>query len=447
MNFETSCIAAAALALASCSSAFAAPIPASKFAAITASANGLDFLLSHQNADGSFGSNDVDTAAAVIAISNMHTDVQTYPLGPIPLPFGGGFGLGLANPFYRPQAQTAVDRADQNLWLHARVTPISSQPYGDPDVDRSGVGAYWSKAPGPNEFDSVASTAFIARALGAYAHGANVISGGVLAGKSFEMGAQEIIDWFGYGQVDFGSGRGGWYFDANDANAEMSLTGLVVQGLQALEDNFYTTVPSFVRREISHFISNVYDPSTGSYGNFGPILFPSALTDALGISAQRFLGNSASAYQRTLDCIRGACANASPLLTTYSQVFGNDIDNLASVEAYQNIIATALIAPQPDLPDVGLLEDSLAGQLLPLQNADGSWDPRSIGGGFPTVGSVIRATAYNIDSLGDGRFVSQANFSATDTATVPEPSSIVLVVISLAAGISVIRRPGRARNS
>ncbi len=420
--------------------ASAAPITSTQLAAEVSSSSGLDWLLSHQNADGSFGTSDMDTAAAVIAISHLQVSVQTFAAGAIDPAYGGGFGLGLTNPFYRPQASAMLNKAVQNLWSHAEITHISTQPAGNPDVNGSGLGVSWGGG-------SVSDTSFIARAIAAQAPLApanlqtNVITSGVLAGKSFGSGAQDIADWYAYGQTDSGFGRGGWYFGANAGTSEMSLTGAAVEALTALESQMGTTIPYFVRPELSHELNAVYDPVTGSYGLAAPGQYPNAVEDALGLASQFFLGNPPSSQinQKTLACIRGGCPNGNPLLTDYSQSFGTDLD--LSVEVLQNMIATALTSsPAGYLPDAYALQDELTQQLLPLQNSDGSWTPRVSAGGYAAPTSVFQATAFNIDSLGAGQLLNELNYSATDPASVPEPSSLWLVATALFSGLAAGRQ-------
>ncbi|MCD6172116.1 MAG: carboxypeptidase regulatory-like domain-containing protein [Thermoplasmata archaeon] len=86
---------------------------------------------------------------------------------------------------------------------------------------------------------------------------------------------QDIIDYLAYAQVepDTGCGRGGWRYDANFPESDMSVTQFPLMGIEAAEQHLGSnvTIPAYVKEELKdNFLYYVQNKETGGFGYSSP---------------------------------------------------------------------------------------------------------------------------------------------------------------------------------
>jgi hypothetical protein len=104
-----------------------------------------------------------------------------------------------------------------------------------------------------------------------------------LKDSSFTTTIQDLIDYLAYAQVepDAGGGRGGWRYDANYRESDMSVTQFPLIGLEAAEYNLGSsvtipsyvsvTIPSYVKEEFkNNFLYFVQNKESGGFGYSWP---------------------------------------------------------------------------------------------------------------------------------------------------------------------------------
>ena len=271
-------ISAAALAVGGAASA---ATQAETYAAREA---GLNWLVTHQQADGSWlgqgGTspagdgvfNNIDTTAVALMsfTSEARGNAFVAPVAQGPLghvDYKSDFVLTAVQ-------QAAVTKGIAYLETQAQVMPISAGqgPFGsfNPDVNGNGVGVSWGNG-------SIQSTSLAFQAL-QQAQDAQFTSGysanqfepgsiipiGALAGRTGASVAQDVADFLAYGQIDRGVARGGWDYTPNTGSANATQTTFALMSLNQLESRYGATVPGFLRPELG-----VYAASATNYG-LGP---------------------------------------------------------------------------------------------------------------------------------------------------------------------------------
>ncbi|MGD2109826.1 MAG: hypothetical protein PVI86_10575 [Phycisphaerae bacterium] len=120
--------------------------------------------------------------------------------------------------------------------------------------------------------------------------------------RPFAEIAQDMVDFFAWGQCDSGNYRGGWRYYANSGDADMSTTQWPVLGMLAAElkqpCGMGSTVPQFVRDELPYFLNrtrhNACDAYYGGYGYSNNSNYVNCLKAATGIIGWEWLGTSDS---------------------------------------------------------------------------------------------------------------------------------------------------------
>ena len=278
---------------------------------------GLNWLVTHQLADGSWGQgsvsatrdgylNDIDTTAVALMSftseakgNTLRAPVAQGPLGHVD--YKSDFVLTAAQ-------QAAVTKGIAYIENQAQVTPISAGqgPFGtyNPDTNGNGVGVSW--AGGSTQSTSLAFMA-LEQAQGAqYSSGysatssgpMSVIPLGALAGRTFGSAGQDVADFLAYSQVDYGIHRGGWDYIANSSQANTTQTTFALMALSNVEDTLSSTVvPVFVRSEVQYFSQYVTNQS-GGLGEFWS-LRPSFEATLLGTRLPIFTGYSTGSPEFT----------------------------------------------------------------------------------------------------------------------------------------------------
>jgi hypothetical protein len=76
---------------------------------------------------------------------------------------------------------------------------------------------------------------------------------------------QNVTDYFSYGQVDAGPGRGGWRYYANYTSSDNSTAQWPVVAMMYAE-SMGATHPSYVNTELQHWIDYIQNPVSGGSG-------------------------------------------------------------------------------------------------------------------------------------------------------------------------------------
>jgi len=127
-------------------------------------------------------------------------------------------------------------------------------PLGNPDVNANGFGL------GSNG-NVVYESGIALMALASSRCPDCIAATGIpeVVGRSYLDIAQDIVDLFSYCQTDPGQGnyRGGWRYGCNSPNSDNSVSQWPVIGMESAEVNFGTTVPQFVKAELSMWIDYI----------------------------------------------------------------------------------------------------------------------------------------------------------------------------------------------
>ncbi|MFC2059552.1 carboxypeptidase regulatory-like domain-containing protein [Chloroflexota bacterium] len=234
---------------------------------VAAIADGVDWLASQQNADGSWGTNwpVAKTALAVLKLETHATDI----------------GTSADNVTY--QYYTHVVKGLNYLFASANTTDIGLQnhdgTWDDPDTNGNSIGVYFSSPDfnGGSHHVPVYETSITMMALGASKTPAKLVNvaGSPVNGWTYAEVLQDAVDYLACAQTDSGFGRGGWNYDMTDNRgdrADQSNSGWVTLGLAYAEDpaTFGLTIPNFVRTELDRWIDYIQDDTDGGAWYTGP---------------------------------------------------------------------------------------------------------------------------------------------------------------------------------
>ena len=207
---------------------------------------GLAWQATQQNSDGSFGGgpNPVAyTAAAVLAFENE---------GHFP---GGG-----------TLYSTNVEKGLDFIFQYAQISPIGMQSAGDPDTDSDGWGvSFWDEFYGREVYE----TGMVMQAIVASNTPNRIVTTGPCAGWTYRDVMVDVVDWAAFGQVDSGSGRGGWRYYANSGDSDNSTAQWPVLGLVAAEQ-WGILAPQFVKDELNIWIDYIQNDLNGGSGYDNP---------------------------------------------------------------------------------------------------------------------------------------------------------------------------------
>jgi hypothetical protein len=225
---------------------------------------GLAWLASVQNPDGSWGANQGQMTAAT-AFSLIKLQDRAYELE-YDSPFDPAYnysenvldGWGF---IFTTLNSTPLYVAAQNLSIQTHgVSP------DDPDSNGNAVGVYFHN---PIVHYTAYTTGLTLMALEASGTPLRLNDGGLdmdndNSTDTFEELAQDAIDWLAFAQGDTGNDEGGWGYGAHDNQAvndwtDNSNSGYVVLGLAAAEA-FGCSVPDWVKTELSIWIDTIQDP-------------------------------------------------------------------------------------------------------------------------------------------------------------------------------------------
>jgi len=157
------------------------------------------------------------------------------------------------------------------LFTYARPYTITWQSAGNPDSDGDGIGIGIYA----NDHTAIYESGLALMALASTGAPDRVVRTGppvYVRGQTYYSIAQDMADWFAWGQNDLGSGaaRGGWRYGPNSGDSDNSNTQFPVLGLAAAEHNWGITVPTWVKNELRDRWLAYTQGSSGGFGYDAP---------------------------------------------------------------------------------------------------------------------------------------------------------------------------------
>lgn len=208
--------------------------------------NGLAWLATQQNPDGSWGS--YYDRVAITGLVLLKFEDRAIDLGLDPL--GEEYE-------YSALVQAGLDFT----MTYRHVQAIGMEPAGDPDGDGDGIGVYFTISPG---YHDIYNTGIAMMALAASGHP-----------EIYGDDLQDAVDYMAWAQADTGCGphRGGWRYGADYCDSDNSNSGYVTLGLgygaAAPPYGFGLTIPDFVKSELSLWIDVIQDDVNGDTNDGG----------------------------------------------------------------------------------------------------------------------------------------------------------------------------------
>ena len=325
---------------------------------------GIDWLVSVQNPDGSWGPAGGDqfgTTGLILAKLQDRAFELGYdgPFDPA-YPFNGNVTAGL-----------------DFLFLYANTVAIANQPAGDPDTDGDGLGVYVG--------NRIYDTGILMMAIAAGRDPAQVVATGPLAGWTYTDVLQDLADWMAYAQTDTGDGRGGWWYDAVDnggPDSDQSNSGYALLGLSYARAPLYgyeSNIPGFVATELNYWIDYIqndvgvgdpqYDGGSAYYPGYGTEYWVNSLKTGNLLTQMAFVGDAPS-DTRVVDALNyiGRHWNSD-----WVQGWGkNDTVQYQATYCVMKGLETMGI-PLDGVPGVADWYQDIADAILADQNGDGSW--------------------------------------------------------------------------
>jgi len=315
--------------------------------------DGLAWLATQQQVDGRICqmpySNPVAaTAAAVLAFENE---------GHFP---GGGTA-------YSGVVEDGLDF----IFNYAKIVPIIPQPAGDPDSDGDGNGvSFWDDAVEREVYE----TGMVMQAIVASNTPDRVVTTGACNGWTYEGVMVDVVDWVAFGQVDAGSGRGGWRYYANYSNSDNSTAQWPVLGLIAAEQ-WGINAPPFVKTELNIWIDYIQNDASGGSGYSDPNTYVNIAKTGGLLVEMYYVGdaNNTARAQAAIDFIDSRW-NAAPSGTWY----GNKGHSYAMFSVFKGLelmeIANIPSAPANTETPAGDWWGDYCEFIVNAQAVDGHWD-------------------------------------------------------------------------
>lgn len=214
---------------------------------------GVAWLAAHQNPDGSWGAGEQDAITGLVLLKLEHHAVDPK------------WGLGLPSPFDdRNPYKSNIEQGLAWLLPRARTVAIGAQPAGNPDTNGNGAAAAFGFAHHENY-----STAAVLMAVCQAVEMNRLVVGGPLADMTYKAAAEEMMNFFAWGQADSGSvARGGWQYSGNDQSGDNSNAGYVTLALAYAEAKppvgCGLLLPAFVKSELNFWITYIQGGDGGS---------------------------------------------------------------------------------------------------------------------------------------------------------------------------------------
>ena len=185
------------------------------------------------------------------------------------------------------------------------------------------------------------------------------VGGFGMRGRTYGDIAQDMADFLAFAQnePDVGDWRGGWRYEANFSQSDMSVTQWPVIGLEAAESNFSIVVPDYVKEELQIYLTADQD-SDGGFGYTSP--GGNVARTGAGIACLAWIGAAAN-DQRVISAI-------------------GFIDNNWNWDHWGNFYAKYAVMKgmrgfEPDIEILGSHDwySEYAEYMIAQQHGDGSW--------------------------------------------------------------------------
>jgi len=218
---------------------------------------GLVWLVAQQKPDGSWTTQQNPIATTGLAVLKL----ETHAIDAGKSPFDASY----------PYSQHII-RGLNYLFLQAKAKPITAQAAGNPDTNANGIGV--TVDVGTQSYE--ASIFLMALVAGKEPTRVVNVPGSEVDGWTYLQVAQEMVDYFAFGQADPGPGVGvgGWLYTAldNAQGGDNSNTQYVTLALEYAEHPFYNfkcTIPEFVKLQLALWVDFIqvhggeYDGASG----------------------------------------------------------------------------------------------------------------------------------------------------------------------------------------
>jgi hypothetical protein len=247
-------------------------------------------------------------------------------------------------------------------------------PQGDPDVNGNGLGLL---SYGHTVYESGMALMALSSSR---CPGCNAATG-VATGRSYFDIAQDMVDAFAYCQTDPSQDgyRGGGRYNCNSGDSDNSVSQWPVIGMESAEVNFGSTVPQFVKEELSLWIDYIQNDMDGD-GNDGG----SGYTDPWGwvnvaktgglLCEMKFFGDTIAAT-RVQDAVQYIALH---WLSDGEHLSANSYYAFYSVMKGFRLLGIKTINPINDPSGFDWYSDPADGYaqyLVGKQQVDGSWPP------------------------------------------------------------------------
>ena len=313
-----------------------------------------------------------------------------------------------------PYVET-VQKALNYLLYNTYAFAIDAEPAGNPDTNGNGIGLVANQSNNLYDYRQtyIGGIAMVALASSGAPNRIAAVGGQYVYGRTYAQIVQDMVDFFAWGQVDSGSGRGGWRYYANYSGSDMSTTQWPPLGMLAAEENMGSTVPQFVRDELMYFLTYAQwlglDNNNGgfAYADFGWPIF-NITKAAAGIIGHEFLGTPLTdpRVQKAIGFIYRHW-NDTGTGWDYTQLHGNSYGMYGVMKAFR--------IPEPNISHVieydyingiqtgnnfdwyytpsGQAQEGLASYIVSTQQSDGSWDdtvgPNAVYDAFSTGWRIL----------------------------------------------------------
>ncbi|MBN2131617.1 MAG: hypothetical protein JW741_19115 [Sedimentisphaerales bacterium] len=168
---------------------------------------------------------------------------------------------------------------------------------GNPDLNGNGIGVVTNHNSALTDTRQTYLGGICMAALatsGAPSRVATVGRDGIV-GRTYAAIVQDMVEFFAWGQVDSGTGRGGWRYHANYGDSDMSTTQWPPLGMLAAIENMGSTVPDFVGEELILFLTRTQNTErnerNGCFGYANTTDYLNVTKAAAGIICHEFLGS------------------------------------------------------------------------------------------------------------------------------------------------------------
>lgn len=296
------------------------------------------------------------------------------------------FGLGISPFDAGYMYHTNVEKGLDYLFLQAKTeggVPLTS-PHGNPDPDGDGGIIIYNNV---NERMYEQGAAMMAIAASNAPGRVVNVAGSIVDGWTYSAVLQDMVDLVAWAQQDSGTGRGGWRYAPN-SGADNSVSGYPTLGLGYAQApppwGFGLTVPAFVKTELSIWIDYIQNDISGGSGYDTPTTYVNVYKTGNLLYEMALVGDTA-ATPRVQNAVAYLVANWNAPYT--AGIPGFSTSGWKDGAAYSNYHGTFTMMKGLEalgIPLIGGIDwwQEIANEIVPEQNANGSWPINSYGGTF-----------------------------------------------------------------